>query len=159
MVGPEWAFPFISIFPSASGHRELGAWYRVCLRVVGAQWLSTELNGREMRNLGQTSAKTKRWWKAQQRWGRQTWQSGVIFWQRPCCHRDLLGSQKDSAIRAVLLALVLMHPSMKVRAPFRSSHNEFTSVRIYGRLSVRAQRGSLSPTWEHINVSTLFTSW
>ena len=62
----------------------------------------------------------------------------LFFGSIPAATDNLWGSQRDSAIRAVHLAMVLIHPSMKAQAPLKSSHNELTNLRIYGRQSVRA---------------------
>ena len=63
------------------------------------------------------------------------------------------GSSEKLTIQAVHLAMVPKHPSVKVHAPFRSSHNALTNLCIYIRLSVREQRGYLRIALEDINVS------
>lgn len=68
------------------------------------------------------------------------------------------GSSEKLTIRAVHLAMVPKHPSVKVHAPFRSSHNVLTNLCIYVRLSVREQRGYLCIALEDINVS-FWCSW
>lgn len=134
---PESVSPIKNCIPSASGHRARSALHSAWPRIVRAQKLCIELNLKKMRNLSKTPAKTKRWWMPQQPRWHWTRQSGVICWQQLNSHRHLLGSQKDSTIWAVHLAVVPMHPSVKVHAPFRSSHNELTNLCIYDSMSVR----------------------
>ena len=131
-------------------------WTELCSawpRVVDAQWLCIEQNWRNMGNLSQILAKTWRWRMSQQPKWRCTRRCGVTCWQQLPLPQHLLGPQKSSAIRDVHLAMVPKHPSVKVHAPFRSSHNVLTNLCIYVRLSVREQRGHLCIALEGISVS------
>lgn len=67
--------------------------------------------------------------------------------------RPILGRQKDAALGAVQWATALVHPSVKVRAPFRSSDSELTDLCIEDRPSVRGQRANILPALQPVSVS------